>query len=91
MMGSVFTKLNLGTLIQDILNLGLTIGDYIVLSISTIILFIFDGNSNIFINKIKSKSFEFRLTVFCTLSLFVLVFGIYGIGFNVSEFIYSKF
>lgn len=91
MMGSVFTKFNFRILLQEILNLGLTLGDYIVLIVSTIILFIFDGNSSKFINKIKSKSFEFKLTVFLTLSLFVVVFGIYGIGFNVDEFIYSKF
>ena len=91
MLGSVFTTFNYNILAQNILKLGVTLGDYIVLIISTIILFIFDGNSSKIINKIKSKSFEFKLIIFLSLSLIVLVFGIYGIGFNVSEFIYSKF
>ena len=29
--------------------------------------------------------------VICLLGLLVLVFGMYGIGFNASEFIYSRF
>ena len=91
MMISVFTKFNILEFSQNILNLGLTIGDYIVLIVSTIILFIFDGNTTKIVEKIKEKSFEYKLSIFCTLSLIVLVFGIYGIGFNVSEFIYSKF
>lgn len=91
MIKSVFTNFNYNVLGENILKLGLALGDYIVLIISTIILFIFDGNSTKIIEKIKSKSFEFKLTVFLGLSLIVLVFGIYGIGFNVSEFIYSKF
>lgn len=91
MMASVFTKFNLSSLVQNILNLGLSFGDYIVLIISLVMLFIFDCNSKKIIDKIKSKSFETKLIIFCTLSMIVLVFGIYGIGFNVSEFIYSKF
>lgn len=91
MIASVFTKFNFENFSSNILNLGLNLSDYIVLVISTIILFIFDGNSSKIINKIKTKSFEFKLSIFCCLSLIVLVFGIYGIGFNVSEFIYSKF
>ena len=58
MMGSVFTKFNTRVFAQDILKLGVTLGDYIVLIISTIILFVFDGNSTKIIEKIKSKSFE---------------------------------
>ena len=76
---------------QNILKLGLSLGDYIVLAIGTIILFIFDGNSNKIVEKIKNSSVEMKLTIFCSVGLLVLVFGIYGIGFNVSEFIYSKF
>lgn len=91
MMASVFTKFNFSNFLGDILNLGLSLGDYIVLILATIILFIFDGNSEKIINKFKSKSFDFKLIIFCSLTLIVLVFGIYGIGFNVNEFIYSKF
>lgn len=91
MIGSVFTKFDFNLFSQNILKLGLSLGDYIVLVIGTIILFIFDGNSNKITTKIKNSSVEARLTIFLSLSLLVLVFGIYGIGFNVSDFIYSKF
>jgi hypothetical protein len=29
--------------------------------------------------------------VICALGLLVLIFGMYGIGFNATEFIYSRF
>ena len=91
MIASVFTRFNFSNFLGNILNLGLSLGDYIVLILATIILFIFDGNSEKIINKFKSKSFDFKLVIFCSLTLILLVFGIYGIGFNVNEFIYSKF
>ncbi len=91
MMGSVFTTFNISDVCKNILNLGIGLSDWIVLIISTILLFIFDGNAEKIINKIKSISKEKRLIIICTMALIILVFGIYGIGFNVNEFIYSKF
>ncbi len=91
MMGSVFTTFNVTQVFASLLNLGLTMSDWIVLAIATIILFIFDGNKNKIISKIKQLSKNKRLAILCTMTLIVLVFGIYGIGFNVNEFIYSRF
>lgn len=91
MIGSIFTTFNMTELINNILNLGLVVSDWIVLFISTIVLFVFDGNKNKIINKVKEFSNEKRLVILCSMILVILVFGIYGIGFNVNEFIYSKF
>lgn len=88
---SVFAEFNITALAQNILNLGLTVGDYIVLMIATLILFIFDGKKDKILSYIKSKSFERKLIYISVMSLIVMTFGIYGIGFNVNEFIYSKF
>ena len=91
MMASVFTTFNISNLCANILNLGLTLADWIVLAVFTIALFIFDGNKNKIVQKIKSFSPELKTVILCSAILLVLVFGIYGIGFDVNEFIYSKF
>lgn len=91
MMLSVFTNFNILEVCKNILSLGLTYGDWIVLAIFTIILFVFDGNKDKILEKIKVKSPEIKTVILCSLIILVLVFGIYGIGFNVQEFIYSKF
>ena len=91
MMGSVFTTFNISDLCANFLNLGLSIADWIVLGIFTIGLFIFDGNKNKIIQKVKTLSPEIKTIILCVGILLIFVFGIYGIGFNVNEFIYSKF
>ena len=88
---SVLTNLNISELAQNILNLGLSVGDYIVLIISILILFIFDGKKDKILSYIKSKSFERKLVFIGIFALIVITFGIYGIGFEVNDFIYSKF
>ena len=89
MITSIFTNFNFVESCNNILNLGLAIADWIVLIIATIALIKFDGSK--YKEKIKSKTTEQKLIIICTISLIILVFGIYGIGFNVTEFIYSKF
>lgn len=91
MMLSVFTYFNLAEISSNILNLGLSISDWIILAISIIILFIFDGNKNKILNRLRNTTIEKKTILICILGIFILVFGIYGIGFNVNEFIYSKF
>lgn len=88
---SILTNLNISELAQNILNLGLSVGDYIVLIISILMLFIFDGKKDKILSYIKSKSFERKLVFIGIFALIVITFGIYGIGFEVNDFIYSKF
>lgn len=91
MMVSVFTNFNITEVWRNVLSLGITFADWIVLIISAIILFIYDGNKNKILNKKDKISNSMKLAIICTLGLIVLTFGIYGIGFNVNEFIYSRF
>ena len=51
----------------------------------------FDIRKDKIIRKVKNLKIENKLIIICGLALIILVFGIYGIGFNVNEFIYSKF
>ena len=91
MIGSIFTNFNYAQMFTNLLNLGLNLANIIVLIISVIVLIIFDIKKEKIISKIKSYKLEGKLAIIGTLAILVLVFGIYGIGFNVSEFIYSKF
>lgn len=91
MIGSIFTNFNYVEMFSNFLNLGLNLANIIVLIISVIALIIFDIKKEKIITKIKNYKLEGKLAIIGTLALIVLVFGIYGIGFNVSEFIYSKF
>lgn len=91
MMGSVFTTFNYQELFSNILNLGLNLANYIVLIIAVILLIIYDLKKEKINSKIKNLSTESKIIIFASLVLIVLVFGMYGIGFNASDFIYNKF
>jgi D-alanyl-lipoteichoic acid acyltransferase DltB (MBOAT superfamily) len=71
------------------LSLGLNIADYIVLAISVGLLIYYDLKKEK-VNKYLAKiSPELKTTVLGISILLVIVFGIYGIGFEVTDFIYS--
>ncbi len=71
--------------------IGLTISDYIILLISITLLTIYDTNKDLINKKLNNLSLESKIILISSIVLIVLVFGIYGIGFKVEEFIYSKF
>lgn len=91
MMGSVFTTFNYQDLFSNILNLGLSLSNYIVLIIAVILLIIYDLNKEKINSRIKNLKTENKILVFAILVWIVLIFGMYGIGFNASDFIYNKF
>ena len=91
MMESVFTTFNYSEVAAQILNLGLTLADWIVLAVFTIILFIFDGNKDKLIPKLQNSKLETKTILIGVMILIVAILGVYGIGFNVNNFIYSKF
>lgn len=91
MIGSIFTNLNITDVIQNISNLGLVLSDWIILSVFTLIVFIYDGNKTKIKSRVSNISPELKTAFLCTMVLLLLVFGIYGIGFNAEEFIYSNF
>ncbi len=91
MIGSIFTNFNYPDLFANLLNLNLDLGNIIVLVFSTIILAIFDARKDTIISYVKDMKIETKILLIGIIGIIILVFGIYGIGFNVNEFIYSKF
>ena len=91
MMGSVFTTFNYPELFSNILNLGLNLANYIVLIIAVILLIIYDLKKEKINTKLKSLSTDTKIAIFAIIVWLALVFGMYGIGFNASDFIYNKF
>ena len=104
MIFSVFIKFNYIEVFNNIFNLGLNIKNIIVLIIAVIILNIVESGAtyeNVLIiigfredilkEFLDKKSFYFKTVILSVFIMFIIVFGIYGIGFDVSEFIYNKF
>ena len=91
MVASVFTSFNYGAFFATVGTLGLTATDWIVLAAATGILWVYDWKRAAIGEKIHSMAPAARTAMACTIGLFVLIFGMYGIGFNASAFIYSQF
>ena len=82
---SVFTK--------GMWNIGLSAADYIVLLAGVIIMFIVSllERRCPVRERLAQKSYIIRYTVFLVIFLMIAVFGIYGIGYESSQFIYNQF
>lgn len=91
MVASVFTTFNYAAFFSTVGSFGLTVGDWIVFGAATAGLGIYDVYGRSLPQKLSSSSYALRTAVICTLALLVLVFGMYGIGFDAQAFIYSKF
>ncbi len=77
---------------MQITSLGLSVANLIILLIALLILFIIDKISikNDILEKIKNSSIELKIVILGIFILTILTFGMYGIGFNASDFIYSR-
>ncbi len=91
MVGSLFTTFNYGDFFTTVGTLGLTLGDWIVFGVSVVLLWVYDWKRDAIDRKLRSFCPPLKTWVICVLALLVLVFGMYGIGFNATEFIYSRF
>ena len=91
MLGSVFTVWNPGALAGNILELGISLAEWIVLLIVVIALCLFDAKKEKLSAWAVSRGPELKLTILLAAVLIVLIFGVYGIGFNAGDFIYSRF
>ena len=94
MFETMFTNFNISELLNgSLLNLGLSLADYIVLLIgllvlTTVSLMQRDGSVR---DKIYSKPALLRYGLYYVLILSVIVFGAYGVGYDSSQFIYNQF
>lgn len=91
MAGSVFTVFNYNILFAGISGMGLSIGDWTVLGVACLLLWLYDWKSKSLNARFCKFSPAAKVSVICLLTLTVLTFGMYGIGFSASEFIYSRF
>ena len=91
MMLSVFTTFNYGAFFAGIGQLGLTLGDWIVLVAATGLLWVFDVYKKPLVRRYTALSPAAKTAVMGILGLLILVFGMYGIGFDAEAFIYSRF
>lgn len=91
MAGSVFIVLNYNNFLAGICGMGLTVGDWAVLGVACLLLWLYDWKNKSLKSRFCAFSPEVKVGVICLLTLVVLIFGRYGIGFSVSEFIYSRF
>jgi D-alanyl-lipoteichoic acid acyltransferase DltB (MBOAT superfamily) len=88
---SVFTQFNYGDVVANIGSLGLTLTDWIVMLAAGGMLWIYDWKHQAACNGFAKAQPATRLAFIGLLGLVVLLFGMYGIGFEASGFIYGGF
>ena len=91
MIGSLFTTFNYGAFFAGVGTLGLNMGEGIVLAVSVLVLWLYDWKRDTVNSRFSDLAPAGRLAVIGTLGLVILIFGMYGIGFNAEAFIYSRF
>lgn len=91
MAGSVFTVHNYSMFFAGISEMGLTAGDWIVVAVACLLLGLYDWKSRYLKERFCAFSLAAKVGVICVLIMVILIFGMYGIGFSASEFIYSHF
>ena len=91
MMASVFTTFHYGAFLGGIGTLGLGWGEWCVLFAGTAGLLLLDTRMESVGAAYRRLTAAGRTVALCLLGLTILVFGMYGIGFEVEAFIYSKF
>lgn len=91
MIVSVFSVHNYHVFFAGIREMGLTAGDWWVLVAACLLLGLYNWKSRSLKEKFCTFCLAAKVGVICALTLTVLTFGMYGIGFSASEFIYSRF
>ncbi len=88
---SIFTVFNYGALAAGIGALGLSASQWAVLGAAVLVLWAADIFKDPLENRFARLGTASRLLAIGLLGLCVLVFGMYGIGFDAQAFIYSRF
>lgn len=94
MFGTMFTEGNYGVLFDgSLLNIGLGIKDFVILFIGVLILFTVSmlQRKKSVREQIYLIPYPLKVCVWLFLFLAVLIFGIYGIGYDATQFIYNQF
>lgn len=91
---SMFTDFHISDITSgELLNLGLTGKDYILLAVGVFTMFMVSmlQRKAPIRTQISKKGFAFECAIFAVLFITIIVFGAYGIGFDASQFIYNQF
>lgn len=91
---SIFTDFRISDITGgELLNLGLTSGDYIILAAGILLMFTISmlQRHAAIRTQISNKGFAFECAVFALLFISIIIFGAYGIGYDASQFIYNQF
>ena len=94
MFGDMFLHSRVSQLFDGrFMSLGLTVSDYIVLIVGTLILLgaSLAGRSGSLREKLASKPAPVRYALLYSLFLCTLLIGAYGVGYDSSQFIYNQF
>lgn len=92
---SIFTFENIGKLFNgDLFRIGITSGDFIIIVIGVIIMFVVSllKEKGISIReKISKQNIAFRWILYYGIIFSIIIFGVYGAGYDASSFIYGQF
>lgn len=91
---SLLTVHNWGNVITEgMWNIGLSVADYAVIVIGVLVMLIVSmlSRNKPIVDRLKSHSFGLRYVLFLLLFLSIIVLGVYGIGYESSNFIYNQF
>lgn len=91
MIGSLFTTFNYGAFFAGVGALGLGLGEWIVFGVSVLVLWAYDLRRERIEEKFLKLCPAGRVAVIGAIGLVILIFGMYGIGFDAEAFIYSRF
>lgn len=91
MTGSLFTTFNYDSFAGSLPQMGLAVGDWIVLAAALLLLWGHDWFRKSLWRRFDRSCPAVKTAVICTLALLVLLLGMYGMGFQAEGFIYSKF
>lgn len=91
MIGSLFTTFNYVDMFQNVLHLGINLQNIILLLGCIVLLVIIALNKSYLETKMQNADITVKCTIVFLLISIILIFGWYGIGFDVSQFIYNKF
>jgi D-alanyl-lipoteichoic acid acyltransferase DltB (MBOAT superfamily) len=94
MFGTIVSDWNVSQLMNGgLLDLGLTLADYLVLTLSVLLLLAvsLSGRSGSVREKLAERPLVLRYTVCFLFLTSILILGAYGNGYDASQFIYSQF
>ena len=74
-----------------LLGIGLTAADYIVLAVSFVIILTVSIIKNKRGHVISDNAFTLRYSLLALLFTAIIVFGAYGTGYDMTQFIYNQF